>query len=144
MVINMNYTVRESNVAKGIAILLMLVHHIIYCSPTACKTFGITNFLIPFEWTQIIGNIGKVCVNMFVFLTAFGICRKDEENSWISSAKRYIKLELNFLFVYIAIMLFSFLGRSPVEVYGKINPGGGILCNRYDGISYFVSHAYNE
>lgn len=70
----MIFSKRETDITKGVAVILLLFHHV--CETYFRETYQLTNFVFPMSYTINISTIGKVCVHMFIFLTAFGICRK--------------------------------------------------------------------
>lgn len=118
------FSKRDTNVAKGVGIILMLCHHLFYCSTDLCTQYQVSNFVLSYAITEYIGNIGKVCVAIFVFLSGYGMTRvsegegKDRKAREKSVYRRYLKLEFNFFFVYLFVMATSFLGRDVSAIYG--------------------------
>ena len=78
--------------------------------------------------TLALAQCCKVCVAVFVFLSAYGITisfmKKERETDctlrelYLDNFCRYIKLLSGFIVIYILAQIFSFLGRSNTEVYG--------------------------
>lgn len=95
-----------SDSLKGVAIMLMLLHHLFTYSlleERTVNTFPFTRGQLGWLCSQF-----KICVGIFVFLTAFGMTRNllekqklDKESLFTYSVVRYIKLEFNFLSIYL-------------------------------------------
>lgn len=62
----------ETNVCKGFAILLMFVHHL-FSRPEVYADYSIRYFPFSYKTIISIALLGKVCVAIFVFLSAYGI-----------------------------------------------------------------------
>lgn len=118
----------DTNIAKSIAIIMMYIHHLFFGTETY---MGYTFSFAPFgeSRTIAIAQLCKVCVSIFVFLTAYGITisfmKKEEKNSEVPLKEflvedfcRWIKLISGFIVIYILAQVFSFLGRNNTEVYG--------------------------
>lgn len=118
----------DTNIAKSIAIIMMYIHHLFFGTETY---MGYTFSFAPFGETRTIAiaQSCKVCVSIFVFLTAYGITisfmGKEEKNSEVPLKEflvedfcRWIKLISGFIVIYILAQVFSFLGRNNTEVYG--------------------------
>ena len=111
------FSVNDTFAIKGIAIILMYIHH---------------NFLSPARWGKCIVdfwpltekatiNIAvfcKICVSLFVFLTAYGLTIKYKEliqEKKLTTEKlnfdfvfnRLYKLELNFWFIFAFVQIYS-------------------------------------
>lgn len=109
-----------SDSEKGVAIILVLLHHLF--TVPFLQEHNISFF--PFsmqQFTWLCLNL-KICVGMFVFLTAFGMTRQlrnmqqmDKESLFKYSVGRYIKLEFNFFI----ICLLGFISYLII--------GGGII-----------------
>ncbi len=82
------------------------------------------------ELTLIIAQLCKVCVAVFVFLSAYGMTKTFNKNN-ISKfcIRRYIKLIFLFWFAYFVSVLSTFIfdGRTLVEAYGN----DGVLLINY-------------
>lgn len=128
---NKYLTLEDSFVIKGVAILMMLVHHM-FLSPDRWGK-SIVNF---FPLSQAVAvNIAvffKVCVALFVFVTAYGLTvkLKNSENLGKALDKQYFinfvgarifKLLINFWFIFALCLLYSFamgIGHFT-KIYGK-------------------------
>lgn len=115
------FTKNSTNICKGVAIILMYIHHSFY-EPSYWSSNPIIFF--PFTESQLIliARICKVCVHIFVFLSAYGvyISNKNNTNCYLSTVKRrYLTLLYNFFIVYVLTQLLSpLIGLSRLEVYG--------------------------
>ncbi len=147
------FDVKKTDMVKFISIILMLMHHLFGCATAFCDQYGVESKF--FAWNAIyrFSLMGKTCVGIFVFLTAYGITRsynskfgelelvpkKEMEKFCLN---RYIKLGLNFLFVYILALATSFLRTGGVaEVYAANGWKKGIVYGVFDmfGLSYYFS-----
>lgn len=118
------FSKRDTNIVKGFAIIFMLMHHLFYTSSEFCELYQTKNFLLPFSYTVRLGEIGKICVAMFVFLIGYGVAksmgnRKSfNKNEYVGyTISHYCKLEMQFVFIYIIVAMTSFLGRNVMTVY---------------------------
>lgn len=123
----MKFSKQDTNIAKTVAIIAMYIHHLF----TSKETYaGFSFSFTPLNETQTIAlaQCCKICVAIFVFLTAYGITisfnnreRKGGgtlKQLYMDNFCRYIKLISGLFVIYILAQCFSFLGRSTAEVYG--------------------------
>lgn len=130
-----------TNIAKGVAILLMIAHHLFYSVESLdALGFQLVFPLLSEEHIVLLSNkIGKVCVSMFILLTGYGMTvsynkkekllgkslNKEEKFRFV--LQRYISLEGNFLFIYIFVALATcFVTVTPVLIYGQY---GNVIVN---------------
>lgn len=125
----MKFDKQDTNIAKTIAIIMMYIHHSFFGTESY---MGYTFSFAPFgeSRTIAIAQLFKVCVTVFVFLSAYGITisfmkREEKENRevplkelFVDDFCRWIKLISGFFVIYILAQIFSFLGRNNTEVYG--------------------------
>lgn len=121
----MEFDIRKTNMVKCIAIILMFIHHLFSCSTELCSKYDIGSQLFHWNDIMLFSRACKVCVGIFVFLTAYGTM-KIYQTKFANNAtareiekfcmKRYVKLEMNFLFVYLLTVLTYFL-RTEVNVW---------------------------
>lgn len=106
---------------KGIAVLLLLIHHLFYINDGYYDDFTIAGQPV----VQTIGAVSKVCVAIFVFLSGYGLVRSNSSNKFSVStfyAKGLTKLYANywliyFLFVPWGILFFHrIVYRTPLDV----------------------------
>ena len=116
------FTIQCTNIAKGIAILILLFHHL-----------GLNTYLNVFEETSVIYTIAqnfKVCVAIFLILSGYGLNASfnkkfDGKNYWKYSVKfslrHLLKLLINYWIIFVLFVSFGhFTGiRTIQEVYGE-------------------------
>lgn len=121
---------------KGVAIILMLIHHC-FLSPDRYK--GQEVIFAPFsesvwnEWALYF----KICVAIFVFISAYGltISFKNIDSGFNISkekmarvlTKRYVKLISSFMFVFVALLLYSLIMQKGRYTYIYGNKPTGII-----------------
>lgn len=115
--VNYSLSKTDTGALKGIAILAMLFHHIYTCPPAGVEPYtGILLFL---------GTLGKVCVSMFLFCSAYGLSvqyagTETVEDSIKFVVKRLIRFYANYWFIFlifVPIGVFVF-GRTLTDAYG--------------------------
>ena len=115
-------TKRESSILKGIAIMLMLVHHLFYAD-VIYETMDIRFFLLNREQLIWFGMFGKACVALFVFVTGYGITKSmkavSAEKLGTYIIKRYVKLIFPFLFIYLLALIAAAISGMLVNTYGS-------------------------
>ena len=111
------FTVNDTNFIKGIAVLMLLFHHL----------FAGT-LLPPIVWDAtskftILATLSKVCVSLFLFLSGYGMTASYEKNtktnfSFVFSHLK--KLMAGFWVIYLMFVPLGFyLDSSPLLVYGS-------------------------
>lgn len=116
---------KSSDIAKGIAIILVYIHHLFY-SADIYGNYAFTFYPLSIDQTLWFSNYSKVCVAIFVFITAYGIMKQFMINSInerdeISriTIKRYIKLMMNYLFIYVISIVIFYKESNQLIVYGE-------------------------
>ena len=71
-------TKKQTNVFKGVAIILMFVHHL-FGDAGVLKDMNVHPF-VPQNILLMIASAGKVCVAIFVFASAYGITKQQEKS----------------------------------------------------------------
>lgn len=114
-------TLKDTNVLKGVAILLLLLHHCLYTGEVYDDIIihGHPVFLN-------IGKFSKLCVALFVFLSGYGLTAKTMKDGgigtlWSFYRHRYMKLMLNYWVVYLIFVPIGilFFHRTFPTVYGE-------------------------
>lgn len=123
----MKFRKEESNFCKGVAIILMLFHHLFY------KVDNYSGFIINFspfseERINFYALLGKICVAIFVFISGYGIAasyrqvfqyKKAEVKEIVSFTwKRLWKLETFYWFAFLLTLACQPLGRTIFDAYG--------------------------
>ena len=117
---------QDTSVMKGIAIIAMLCHHVYNCQPEWVEAY-------PFILTTI-GELGKVCVAMFLFCSGYGLAVQYEKViayttgladkvriTFVFILKRLIKFYSAYWFVFlifVPITIFCF-NRPLSAAYGE-------------------------
>lgn len=134
---------RASSIAKGFAILMMLFHHLFYKQENIlARAHGNNIAFDPFTMAQTadIAKAMKICVAIFVFITAYGTFRQIWAKLEAGEAagrggmsrlsaeyalEHAVKLLICFQFVYIVFVLvgFAFPKHDVFAVYG----GDGLI-----------------
>ena len=123
------FTKRETNFCKGIAIILMLFHHLF--NDYEEYAGYIVNFS-PFnaERVRFYAVLGKICVAIFVFLSGYGIAatwhkkfaQKQPANIEVFSFtwNRLWKLMCVYWFAFLLTLICQPLGRTIYDAYGTV------------------------
>ena len=139
-----NYSRRDSDTLKGIAVLLLLFHHFFY------RGYPFSLYLIkdPDTYFQPVVKMARVCVFLFLFVSGLGMYRAFDSRIRKSShvfkttlrfeASHILKFYQMFWFIYlIFVPLGFFFHRSPVKVYsGRISH----MLLDFFGLSYLTEH----
>ncbi|MDO5135740.1 MAG: acyltransferase family protein [Eubacteriales bacterium] len=136
---------------KGIAVILMVFHHLFYCSPELMQRFQVSAAPLPQDKLVALSALSKLCVAMFVFLSAYGMtlsCPRDggREVS-VAAFRRYRRLAFGFGIVYLLGLLTSFLREGGISLYFTQGLGKGLLFILLDGMglaSFFSTPTLNE
>lgn len=119
-------TKRESNILKCVAILLMLAHHLfMYADQEWFPQLTYGPLLSTPEQMANFGMLCKLCVTIFVFVTAYGTTMsyrgdsmEDDRAIMTISTRRWVKLLVSFQLVYlIAFALCPLGGKSWLTLY---------------------------
>lgn len=62
-------SIQDSNVLKGVALILLLWHHLFYVDNGMYSDIKVWDYGVVNQ----IGQLGKVCVALFVFLSGYGL-----------------------------------------------------------------------
>lgn len=115
-------SLQDTNILKGIALAFLLWHHLFYTRKMPVDDIMIGHYPL----VQTLGIWCKVCVAIFVFLSGYGLTVSAEKNGGIGSLwqfykKRYLKLMINYWFIYLVFVPFGVLvmGRTLESVYGE-------------------------
>lgn len=114
-------SLKESNFLKGIALILLLIHHLFYQNNGMFDDIPIGRYHL----VNMIGLACKVCVAIFVFLSGYACAKTTQFGSWGDVfhfyGRRLKKLFLNYWFIWLIFVpagIFIF-GRSFDDVYAE-------------------------
>lgn len=80
----MNFITKEqSNFIKGVAIVLMLIHHLFAYSERYPANIEIYFLIDSIRYEQLVGEIGKYCVPIFLFISGYGFSKSSQKNTEI-------------------------------------------------------------
>lgn len=144
---NEKFNKQATSVVKGIAILLMLVHHN-YLDPSRYKGYFVDFAPFPEAKVNLVANFFKICVGIFAFISGYGITlsiKKLNEEYMLTrkqtvetTIRRYFSMMSGYWFIFILALLLPYptaTKRIP-KVYGT-----GILSLIYMLIDFLgLSH----
>ncbi len=135
---------------KGIAIITMFIHHL-FLSPDRYQGYKVIFGPISEHSANVFALSMKICVTLFVFLSAYGITlsfkRRSETYSYAGKDVskvcfvRYIKTMSGFYFVFILLQIYSLVMGLDwyTKVYGK-----GVMSVFYATLDFFgLSHLFH-
>ena len=112
----------ETLKVKGVAICLLLFHHLFYSQNRIDTNGGINLHIINSKTLTTMGTCARVCVWMFIFVSAYGLTKKYE--TYIKNSKKHfvidcwLSLMKQYWFVHLLICFISFfIFKKPYEVY---------------------------
>ena len=123
------FTIDDTTKCKGIAIMLMLFHHMFRLP----KSYAVANYTLNFfpfsEYTFLnMGQFSKVCVGIFAFLSAYGLTLSYSKWKYSNSRfviYRYFKMMIDFFAVFIMMIITTCIVKGnfdSLSVYGKDKP----------------------
>lgn len=98
-----NFSIKHTQIAKGIAILLMIYHHLfIFAERIHCQYLSVLNVFLLGEGVDaqtIFAKFGKICVCIFVFVSGIGLYYSNLKNqsNIVSQYKSMLFRALHFL-----------------------------------------------
>ena len=125
--VEVDFSKEDTLVAKGLAILFLLIHHC-FLWPERNRRYDIIFSPLSEEMMKILTSFSHVCVAMFVFLSAFGMTRMaaifgetlGEKTYMDFIRKRYTKLIAGFWVIFFpALFLSVLITPEEVKVYGS-------------------------
>lgn len=121
------FTKAETNRCKGIAIIMMLFHHL-FNDYEEYAGYTVQYWPLTGDQTLHLALLCKICVTIFVFLSGYGIAavytakfqnREPERNEiYRFTISRYWKMMAGYWFVFLLALLCAPFGRTPLQAYG--------------------------
>ena len=111
----------DTKVIKGVAILLMLLHHLWAFPERVFLTDGFSDtFLIIGEyWYSYMGRFGKICVSIYLFLSGYGLMKSKQSGRFDLTGK--VKgLYLSYWKVFIVFIPIAFLFFANQPAYCEV------------------------
>lgn len=127
----MKLTKKDTRILKGIAILLMLSHHLFTFPSRIPAGFEIPS-LLQIEGMSIeraIGTFGRICVSLYMFLGGYGIYKYMESGGVLYT--RVVKMYQSYWKVFFIFVPIGFLFCSNQPVYCEES----ILCNVFSNFN---------
>ena len=122
------FSVKDSTVGKGIAILLMLFHHL-FNDYEEYAGYAVSYFPFSGDRLTYLAVLSKICVAVFVFISGYGIaasfgglCRDGrlpgagEVGRFVR--RRYVRLMAAYWFAFALTLVCQPLGRTIFDAYG--------------------------
>lgn len=127
----MTFSKKDTQMLKGIAIIFMLIHHL-FLDPSRYKGYSIDFWPLTENLTTHIALAMKLCVALFVMLSAYGMTisyKKINNNLEIhrkqikkTITSRYIKMMSGFMLIFLLVQIYALATNQPANVmtiYGK-------------------------
>lgn len=138
-------TKNDSLALKGLAIILMLFHHL-FCTANRFKGFEIDFTPFGQNFVVNVAFLFKVCVSIFAFITGYGLLKsianqkfnRKDIVKW--NTTRLIKTMSGFWFIYVIVFIVTMLiDRLPYTTYFKEKPYAGLfyMINDFLGLANF-------
>ncbi|AUT00536.1 hypothetical protein CLI64_09115 [Nostoc sp. CENA543] len=108
----MQFTKEQTNIAKGVAICLMFVHHLFTYNNRLLNGNSYIP-LIPFFNAEVyIGSFGNICVSMFLFLSGYGMFL-----GYLRSEKKLLKYSIEKVKNFYLTYWLYFLIFIPIGIF---------------------------
>ena len=129
------FTKEKTNICKGVGILLLLFHHM-FRLQSYLTDYNVKFYLLPEQQVPKIAVSARVCVWIFVFLSAYGLMYKfihlPDEKKKVFIARQWFSLMKPFWLVFLIFsMIYCLIGNSLVDLYQ-----GNILMFVLDGLGW--------
>lgn len=103
------FSIRDTNVFKGVAILLMLIHHLFYVQTGKYDDIHLGNHYLINEFAIF----ARVCVTLFVFMSGYGLMIQTERKGGVGKLTdfyihRFRKLFFNYWFIWALFVPISY------------------------------------
>ena len=142
------FTKNDSNIMKGVAIILMLIHHLFYSEEFIQKC----TLILPFEGKVLLllSSLSKVCVAIFVLISGYGLYKSYISATATGGYKKTILFILSHIWnllkqYWISVLPFMLLGiltgwRTVYDAYGS-NWVGKLITDIF-GLNYLLYGIY--
>lgn len=139
-------TKKETSITKGVAIILMIIHHL-WAFPSRIP-IELVNLFSVFGTpiTYYIGQFGKICVALFFFVGGYGLYFSSKNGFNIIARIKKILFAYWKVFVIFIPIAFLFFSKQPIYCENEI------LCNKYSEFNikelvsnfFCITSSYNE
>lgn len=131
------FTIDDTNFSKGIAICLMIWHHLFWDTSSFGIAFGGVNI------SQAMGIVSKVCVSIFLILSGYGIYEstKNEFDIKKTYSKHLAKIYVNYWYIIMVSLIIGFLffRNNLLQMLPQNHPYLGIILS-LSGLQYLVGY----
>lgn len=132
------FTKEHTQVAKGVALLLMLFDYLYWMDYGKYTAFIKLPNVNDIPW--LIGSVGNICVTMFLFLSGYGMFFSQQKRSYSikDSLKRIYNIWIQYAFITIIIIaLDSAFGKIQLDIR-KIVLNVAALDYSYNKFAWFM------
>ena len=135
------FTLDETNKAKGLAVCLLVFHHM-YRTIDEIQARGAQLLLLSPDRVSQLACCFRICVYMFVFLSAYGMTKKlhgGKEKNISFIIKRYIKLVMPYWFTLFLIWGFWALYETPAP-FARYDYNGLYIAADFFSVLELIGH----
>lgn len=108
---------KQSQIIKGIAILIMIYHHFFggYAVPMDLETVKATDHL--FEFFSRFARSGKICISFYAFISGYALCYIiSKENKRLISATWNRLRKVYLFFIFMCILIYTLISIFPCPI----------------------------
>ena len=114
----MEMTVKRTTMAKGVAICLMLIHHLYAFKERIALGISYIPTFPFFDFDFYLGHFGKICVASFLFLSGYGLYLRCQHETYmfkfiVVKVFNFYKVYWTYFLLFVPICLFS-LGHATL------------------------------
>ncbi|WP_336077897.1 acyltransferase family protein [Paenibacillus sp. 203] len=96
----------ETNIAKGIAVILLLIHHL-FAFPDRLKYDYVSLFSLFHERGEFyLGHFGQIAISIFLFLSGYGLYKSNVQNPHHLMQKSFTRLSKIMINYWVVFLLF--------------------------------------
>ncbi|MGR6127812.1 acyltransferase family protein [Paenibacillus sp. SER-28] len=96
----------ETNIAKGIAVILLLIHHL-FAFPDRLKYEYVSLFSLFHERGEFyLGHFGQIAISIFLFLSGYGLYKSNVQNPHHLIQKSFTRLSKIMINYWVVFLLF--------------------------------------
>ncbi len=106
----MSLSLKDTNILKGIALIMLLWHHLFFSHNGLYTEFCVGKYVM----VEMFARICKLCVAIFVMLSGYGLTVQAEKNGGINSIGSFYKHRFSKLLVNYWVIWLLFV---PLEVF---------------------------
>lgn len=130
---NAGLTKTDSLALKGIAIILMIFHHL-FCETKRFDAYNVSFFPFTQDFVVNVSLMMKICVSIFAFITGYGLFKSisvaalKRKDIAVWTVKRLLKTMSGFYFIYIITFLITLIiDGLPLKTYFANGAFKGII-----------------